>query len=548
MSDDCVLSDAFKWRRLLTWPRPSTPGLLWLRHARTFVRTFAREQLPVVPQVKARCEVAPHRRFPQSPRAAFSNPAWHPQMSELQKSQLSTTVRTHSLRPICALLLLSAVQVLSVQACTPDPPATASERAAKEFSFAKPSPDDPLADLEKTPEPVGRAVAPQSQSPQSPKKPAAEAPPGGSSRSCALLDKEPTRIWPQQSPLAIAAVGEGFVAAGYVSEDGEHGKDGEDGAERVVVVRVSPGALPRPLQTLTLKNPHPGERLAPPGLGQASPGRVTLAVVDGMGALQVAHLRANASAAAGVLKPIAQGADARMAPAVTSLGHLAVVAWTQGSTPMVTRLAVFDAMGNVTQVHDIRPPAMGAAAPTFVHGLSPPVLVMVDARQGFSPLLRVRLSASGKPGEAEIALPVGSMGTPPELAAARAPSGTYVGYTGTGSALTSAVGLVAIDPVPGSPQPMVKGTAYGQLHVAAAATPRAALFAADAPQQPGKDPPHEIHVHLVDQDGMGPATVVRGPEGNASHAALARTEGGTVAVAFTTASGAYVAWLRCDDG
>ena len=76
-----------------------------------------------------------------------------------------------------------------------------------------------------------------------------------------------------------------------------------------------------------------------------------------------------------------------------------------------------------------------------------------------------------------------------------------MGYTGLGSASTSAVGLVSILPVPGTPEALVKGTAYGQLHVSAAAGPRSVLLAADAPTRPGKEPPHEIHVHVVRLEG-----------------------------------------------
>jgi hypothetical protein len=137
--------------------------------------------------------------------------------------------------------------------------------------------------------------------------------------------------------------------------------------------------------------------------------------------------------------------------------------------------------------------------------------------------------------------------SPPRIAAASSSVGTYVAYTGLGSAATSAIGLVAIAPVPGSPQALVKGTGYGPLHVSAAAGARALLFAADAPTQPGKDPKHEIHVHVIGINGPGPAAVVRGP-GDASYAALARAEGGSVGLAFTAPAGVYVARLRCDDG
>jgi hypothetical protein len=72
------------------------------------------------------------------------------------------------------------------------------------------------------------------------------------------------------------------------------------------------------------------------------------------------------------------------------------------------------------------------------------------------------------------------------------------------------------------------------------------VFAADAPTQAGKSPPHEIHVHVVGREGPGPATVISG-SGDISRAALARADGGIYGLSFTSAAGVYLARLRCDD-
>jgi hypothetical protein len=170
---------------------------------------------------------------------------------------------------------------------------------------------------------------------------------------------------------------------------------------------------------------------------------------------------------------------------------------------------------------------MGAAAPVFVAGASPPVLMAVDARDGMSPILRVDFGNDAQPQPAQVAVPVSMVSSPPVLAAAAGSVGTYVGFTGLGSAATSAVGLVAVAPIAGSPSTLIPGTAYGPLYVGAAAAP--------------------IRVSVVGIKGPGPATVLHGP-GSAAHAALARNEAGEVGVAFSAESGVYVARLRCDDG
>jgi hypothetical protein len=190
---------------------------------------------------------------------------------------------------------------------------------------------------------------------------------------------------------------------------------------------------------------------------------------------------------------------------------------------------------------------MGAAAATFVAGAVPPVVVAVDARDGVSPLLRIDLAGDGKPGEAQVAVPVTMVSSPPRLASAASGMGTYVAYTGVGSAATSAVGLVSIAPIAGSPTALIPGTAYGPLHVSATDAPRALLFVADAPKQPGKDPLKRIHVHVIGRDGAGTATALEGPGGKANHPVIARDRAGTVAVAYQSGSAVYVALLRCDD-
>ncbi|HEX2676945.1 MAG TPA: hypothetical protein VHM19_09905, partial [Polyangiales bacterium] len=211
-----------------------------------------------------------------------------------------------------------------------------------------------------------------------------------------------------------------------------------------------------------------------------------------------------------------------------------------------TQLAVLTNTGAIASKRDITPESMGAAAPTFVSGASPPSLLMVDARQGMSPLLRIDLSSDGTPSVSKVVLPLSTVSTPTALVAASASVGTYVGYLGVGSAATSAVGLVAIEPLVGSPTPLVPGTGYGSLHVAATAAPRGLLFAADAPTAPAKDSPREIRVQVIGKTGPGVGTVISG-QGGASNAAIARDDTGIVAVAFSSGSGVYVARLRCDD-
>ena len=81
-----------------------------------------------------------------------------------------------------------------------------------------------------------------------------------------------------------------------------------------------------------------------------------------------------------------------------------------------------------------------------------------------------------------------------------------------------------ITPKAQSPEAFVKGIAYGVLHAAAIGSKHAVLVAADAPLAPGKKPQHAIQVAMLDAEGQGPLLRVTGPGGDATHAALARSE------------------------
>jgi hypothetical protein len=225
----------------------------------------------------------------------------------------------------------------------------------------------------------------------------------------------------------------------------------------------------------------------------------------------------------------------------------ALVAYTLGSTPMRTMLVRIGPRGDVLGTHDVTPVSMGAAAPAFVSGADPMMLVTADPRNGLSPIARTLLDVDGKPGIPDVAVPVGMMSQPAQLTAAQSEFGTFVAYTGLGTAATSAVGLVQTLPKPGAPDALVKGTAYGALHVAAVRAGSALLFAAESPLATGKDPAHEITLTRVDTQGRGAALHIVSPTGDAQQVGLARGDDGAVAVVFSGKDGIYLVKARCDE-
>jgi hypothetical protein len=354
-------------------------------------------------------------------------------------------------------------------------------------------------------------------------------------RGCAIAE-EPRRVWSKPGVASVVALGDGFVLAGYTRSGA---------SEQVFVVHVTGKGKLEPVATLPLAEALPGERAVAPGLAADAAQGVTVAYTDGTGALFSQGVRVGAAHGGGAPSTLAHGVDTRFAPAVAYGKRGALIAYTLGTTPMRSTLVRLDPKGDVLGTHDITPPAMGAAAPAFASGASPPWLVTADARNGLSPIARTPLDAEGKPGPATVAAPVGMMSQPPELAAAQAAFGAYVIYTGLGAAATSAVGLVRIAPKPGSPEALVKGTAYGALHAAALGTQSAVLLAADSPIAPGKQPLHEIQIVLLDAAGKGPTLRVAAPGGDATHAALARTDQAGIALTFSAPDGVYLTKLRC---
>jgi hypothetical protein len=397
------------------------------------------------------------------------------------------------------------------------PARVANPRVAEALRY---DPADPLANLE-TADSLDRSA--RAQKKVDPPK-----------RGCAVVE-EPRPVWPETGIANIAAADNEFVIAGYATRGD---------AEQLFVVRVTAAGKLQPVATENLKVRHMAKRVAGPGLAADTSQGITVAYTDGRGKLLVQRLRGASVGAAAELE-IGDGMDTRFTPAVTYAKRGALIAYTVGSTPMRSTLVRLDPQNKVISTHDITPAAMGAAAPAFVAGASPPVIVTADARSGMSPIARVALDAEGTPGTPEVAVPVGMMSQPPELAAAQSGEGTYVGYAGVGSAATSAVGVVRVGPKVGAPEALVKGTAYGALHLDAAASKQAVFFAMDAPTTAGKTPQHEIQVVRMDAQGAGPVLKIAAESGDATNAAIARASDASVGVVFSAKDGVYFAKLAC---
>ncbi len=396
--------------------------------------------------------------------------------------------------------------------------------------------DDPLAALEAPVDPselvapVGEGTLPAGTTLD------AATPPGG----CVALTEAPIRVWPREGIPAIAAAPGGLF---YVAL---HAR-AENGADEIGVVEVDPTRAPRPVRTIRVEPALSVGRVAPPGLAVDALGRIAVAYVAGDNSVKLAVVEA-ASAASPRVSPIGEGADPRFSPVVVELRAGRAVAYTDGSgTPMRVRLAVVTGDGAVASRHDLTQQRMGASAPSLASCPGPATMFFVDARSGVSPIVRSHLAPDGTPGESEVARPVGTVATPPEVAVACAGSHAWAAYTAIGNLATTAVGLVAIDGADANAIPLVSGTGYGTLNVSAAGGPHGAVFAADAPKDTPPTAPREIDVRVVRDAPPGEPLVVAGPDGTGHDAAIARRADGVLGLAFASGGAVLVAWLRCDD-
>jgi hypothetical protein len=346
--------------------------------------------------------------------------------------------------------------------------------------------------------------------------------------ACALQSDAPIQVLAGAGPPAIVRERDAFLVAAY-------------DARGVTIVRVRPGALPRPFASIPLD--APSSRVSAPALEATGDHEASIVMIDGIGRVLEATFDPTLASAAPSPRVVAEsGADARYAPALRAIGTRHAIAWTDGSaTPMHLRLAITDA-GNVLAAHDLTPSIGGGAAPYFVEGSSPPVLLFLDPRAGISVAHRVLLGVGGAPGATEVSRPLNLAAEPPAIAAARAGDRTWLAYAAVGNLATRAVGLVEASGTE-RPSPLVAGLGYGDpLSMDALSHGDTAIFAVEAPSAAPREAPHEVRVRVAGAQGAGDPLVLPTPSTDPS---LALGENDLVALAYRSSDSIRVHFVRC---
>ena len=245
---------------------------------------------------------------------------------------------------------------------------------------------------------------------------------------------------------------------------------------------------------------------------------------------------------------LAQGADRRFAPALAQVAEQQLLAFTRTVDGAMHTFVVRSAK---PEPIDVTPAGHGASAASFVLGVTPPVLVMLDARAGISPLLEVPFDAQGVPGPAIVRTPVSMPYAPPLLAAVQVPAGELeVAFSAIGKLAATAVGRVPLRRAVG-PVALHPSRGYGELSFDVALTAKAALFALEVPS--GEVPSgeatgaaHGIELKWLDAEGEGQTMPIPTTGSARAPSLVASATPGQLVLTYTAQSRAHAARVVCD--
>jgi hypothetical protein len=268
----------------------------------------------------------------------------------------------------------------------------------------------------------------------------------------------------------------------------------------------------------------------------------SLVFVDDRGALALVRYEAEQFSAP---RSLAQDADRRFDPALARTGAQLLVAFTrtvdQSMHTFVLRAA------EPSAALDVTPPGHGAAAPSFVLGAEPPILVMIDARGGVSPLLELPFDGAGKPGAVIVRTPVSQPYAPPALSAMAVPGGELeVAFTAIGKLAATAIGRVPLRRAV-APTALHPSRGYGQLSLSSARGARAVVHALEVPSDANQDAAHQIELKWIDAQGEGEALTLPASRDSARQPSIVALRRGAFALAFTRGKRAHALLLDCGD-
>jgi hypothetical protein len=248
----------------------------------------------------------------------------------------------------------------------------------------------------------------------------------------------------------------------------------------------------------------------------------------------------------GAPQPLAADADRRFDPALAPAGGRLLVAFTRSVDESMHTFVLRPDEPSAAAL-DVTPAGHGAAAPSFVLGAEPPILVMIDARGGVSPLLELPFDGAGKPGAVIVRTPVSQPYAPPALSAVAVPGGELeVAFTAIGKLAATAIGRVPLRRAV-APTALHPSRGYGQLSLSSARGVRAVVHALEVPSDASQTAPHQIELKWIDAQGEGEGLTLPALPDSARQPSLVALRRGVFALAFTRGKHAYALLLDCGD-
>lgn len=300
----------------------------------------------------------------------------------------------------------------------------------------------------------------------------------------------------------------------------------------------------RPLARLAMREPLAATQLVPPGLVRVSATRLGVATISSARRLTYRELdRATGAVAFEAL--LADGtADPRFPPTIALAGDLRLVAYALLGNPQRVEVIALGSDGRMVRRHDVTAPSGGAASPSFVPDVSPPVLVFVDPREALSLSQSVRFDATGHPGDVRSLQPIIGLATPARITAVQGATDLTLFFLAYGE--TSGVGVYTLEARSGSitPRALVAPSSGPRAWVDALGADFGAIAASLAPST--TDPSvRDVVVRLLDSAGIGSELRIPAAAGTLLYPAPSRDDEGHLAIVHGSVSGIELTKIAC---
>lgn len=327
---------------------------------------------------------------------------------------------------------------------------------------------------------------------------------------------------------AIAPTKKGYLIATYSLSDG---------ASTLRIFEGRSRRAPRRLHEIHLRDNVKLARAHPPAIAFLREEAV-VAYLDEAGHLDLLRVKDGKRAR------IDERLDPRFSPALYGEGDHLLLAYSK-AIEGVSRLFLrrIDRNLKTLGVIDLTPPSQSASAPSFVEGADRPLLLGVDARLGFSPVLLWDLERETEP---RVIRPISHLVEPAFLRGVLSGGALHLLYAARGIDLSHAIGWFREGEGAPDPASVVPPLGFGLLRADAAIVDEdRLLFVADRPLAREERAPRELILRVLEDDALTEPLALRGRDGSAARPSIAKLGDGAYGLVYGTSGGVELAFIEC---